>query len=343
MFQGEIVRNYRIDLLRFIGLSMIIFAHIGSYGVLFQIRNFDVPLMVLVSGMSFGLSYKMNEKYFNYLWKRVKRLVFPVWIFLTIYFTSLLMLDPQSLDLDLKTVITSYLLINGIGYVWIIKVFILVAMISPLIFKLHTGITSHKKYFFVLALVFIIYEFIRYLSLPYIQNGTGKAISNITHYIVPYGVVFAVGLRMPILKNVQIKYLSIVSFLLFSISALALYFIYDQLIATQNYKYPPSIYYFSYALFVSCTLWLYSEKIDTIFKKIKIEKVVTFMAHNSIWIYLWHIPIVKYFNAHFLIKYIIVISLATILTFIQVHLVKKINTRLSSESLKINMKILLTG
>ncbi|MFQ3221147.1 MAG: fucose 4-O-acetylase-like acetyltransferase, partial [Paraglaciecola sp.] len=105
---------------------MIIFAHIGSYGVLFQIRNFDVPLMVLVSGMSFGLSYKTNEEYFNYLWKRVKRLIFPVWIFLTVYFVSLLMLDPQSLDLDLKTVITSYLLIGGIGYVWIIKVFILV-------------------------------------------------------------------------------------------------------------------------------------------------------------------------------------------------------------------------
>ena len=229
------MRNSKIDLLRFIGLSMIIFAHIGSYGVLFQIRNFDVPLMVLVSGMSFGLSYKISEKYFTYLWKRVKRLIFPVWIFLTIYFISLLILDPQSLDLDFKKVITSYLLISGIGYVWIIKVFILVAMISPLIFQLHTKISSHKKYFLLLALIFIIYEFLRYLSLPYIQNGAGKTISYITHYIVPYGVVFAVGLRIPLLKNVQIKYFSIVSFLLFAISAVGLYLFYGHFVSTQNY------------------------------------------------------------------------------------------------------------
>lgn len=337
------MRNSKIDLLRFIGLSMIIFAHIGSYGVLFQIRNFDVPLMVLVSGMSFGLSYKVNEKYLNYLWKRVKRLIFPVWIFLTIYFISLLMLDPQSLDLAFKKVITSYLLISGIGYVWIIKVFILVAMISPLIFKLHTKISSHKKYFLLLALIFIIYEFLRYLSLPYIQNGAGKAISYITHYIVPYGVVFAVGLRIPLLKNVQIKYISIVCFLLFAITAVGLYLFYGHFVPTQNYKYPPSIYYFSYALFVSCTLWYYSKEIEAIFSKIKIEKVITFMAHNSIWIYLWHIPIVKYFNAHFLIKYIVVISLATLLAFMQVYFVKKIITKLSSETLKKNIKILFTG
>lgn len=337
------MRNSKVDLMRFIGLSMIIFAHIGSYGVLFQIRNFDVPLMVLVSGMSFGLSYKVNEKYFSYLWKRVKRLIFPVWIFLTIYFISLLMLDPQSLDLGFKKVITSYLLISGIGYVWIIKVFILVAMISPLIFKLHTKISSHKKYFILLAFIFTLYEVFRYLSLPYIQNGTGKAIAYITHYIVPYGVVFAVGLRIPLLKNVQIKYFSIISLLFFVASAVGLYLFYGHFVPTQSYKYPPSIYYFSYALFVSCTLWFYSKEIETIFIRVKLEKVITFMAHNSIWIYLWHIPIVKYFNAHFLIKYIIVISLATLLAFIQVSLVKKIITKLSSEGLKKNIKILFTG
>ncbi len=337
------MRNSKIDLLRFIGLSMIIFSHVGSYGVLFQIRNFDVPLMVLVSGMSFGLSYKVNDKYLNYLWKRVKRLIFPVWIFLTIYFISLLMLDPKSLDLNLHKVITSYLLISGIGYVWIIKVFVLVAMISPLIFKLHEKISSHKKYFILLFLVFIIYELLRYLSLPYIQKGAGKTMSYVTHYIVPYGVVFAVGLRIPLLKDVQIRYISIVSFLLFAVPAVGLYLFYGHFVPTQNYKYPPSIYYFSYSLFVSCTLWYYSKEIEGVFSKIKIEKVVTFMANNSIWIYLWHIPIVKYFNAHFLIKYIVVMLLATLLAFIQVYFVKKIITNIASESSKKNIKILFTG
>ncbi|SFK21637.1 hypothetical protein SAMN04488079_106193 [Methylophaga sulfidovorans] len=47
------MRDHRIDLLRFIGLSMIIFAHVGPPSILFQLRNFDVPLMVLISGMSY--------------------------------------------------------------------------------------------------------------------------------------------------------------------------------------------------------------------------------------------------------------------------------------------------
>jgi len=74
------LRNERIDFLRFLGLCMIILAHVDPSDGLFQLRNFDVPLMVLISGVSFGLSYK-GEPYGSYVWKRVKRLLLPVWIF----------------------------------------------------------------------------------------------------------------------------------------------------------------------------------------------------------------------------------------------------------------------
>ncbi len=47
------MRDTRIDFLRFVGLIMIIFAHVNPPAVLFQLRNFDVPLMVLISGVSF--------------------------------------------------------------------------------------------------------------------------------------------------------------------------------------------------------------------------------------------------------------------------------------------------
>ncbi len=101
------MRNEKIDLLRFIGLIMIIFAHVGYSGFFMQIRNFDVPLMVVVSGMSFSIGYK-NESYIQYLWKRVKRLLFPVWIFLTIYFSTLLLVLPSAEALNLRTILRSY-------------------------------------------------------------------------------------------------------------------------------------------------------------------------------------------------------------------------------------------
>ena len=44
-------RNLDYDFLKFIGIFCIVFAHIGVSPYVFQIRNFDVPLMVLLGGM----------------------------------------------------------------------------------------------------------------------------------------------------------------------------------------------------------------------------------------------------------------------------------------------------
>lgn len=94
-------RDNRIDLLRFIGLAMIILAHVSPPDIVFQGRNFDVPLMVIVAGLSFQVSYRY-ESYISYLWKRIKRLLFPVWLFLSIVFSYSCdwISDPGTQDTD---------------------------------------------------------------------------------------------------------------------------------------------------------------------------------------------------------------------------------------------------
>ena len=47
-------RNIKIDFIKFLGLFAIILAHVGPNEKIFQLRNFDVPLMVFISGF---LSY----------------------------------------------------------------------------------------------------------------------------------------------------------------------------------------------------------------------------------------------------------------------------------------------
>ena len=42
-------RNYTYDLLKVIALICILLAHVNPPGVIFQLRNFDVPLMILIS------------------------------------------------------------------------------------------------------------------------------------------------------------------------------------------------------------------------------------------------------------------------------------------------------
>ena len=49
-------RSFRLDLMRLLGLLLIIFAHIGPPNALFQIRTFDVPMMIFVSGVAYYIS-----------------------------------------------------------------------------------------------------------------------------------------------------------------------------------------------------------------------------------------------------------------------------------------------
>ncbi len=300
--------------------------------------------MVLVTGMSFGLSHNADEPYAKYIWKRVKRLVFPVWIFLTIYFSAQYILYTESTELNLKTMLTSYALIGGIGYVWVIKVFLLVAIASPFLFRWHKNTVADSRYFLVLATCLFVYEFMRFISLPYIQGGAGKLASLIVHYIIPYAAVFAIGLRMLKMDRKRLFLLSIVNLGIFSIVGLALWLQSGYIVPTQALKYPPSIYYLSYALFASGLLWIYSENISYALEKMRIKTHVLFIASNSIWIYLWHIPFVKLVQANFALKYIIVFGSAVAIVHAQVWVVNNILLKnIHGDGKRRNIKTLLTG
>ena len=74
-----------INFLKTIALLCIILAHVNPPTIVFQIRNFDVVLMMLISSY-LGLISKKNYNYFSYILSRIKRLIIPTWIFLTIFF-----------------------------------------------------------------------------------------------------------------------------------------------------------------------------------------------------------------------------------------------------------------
>ena len=342
------MRDHKIDLLRFIGLAMIILAHVGPPKILFQLRNFDVPLMVMVSGMSFGLTFRENENYLQYVWRRVKRLLFPVWIFLTIYFFFLYTFRPSVINLQelhFETVLTSYFLIWGIGYVWIIRVFLLVALVAPFIYLLHKNTDIDSIYLMKLLFVLIVYEICRYFSMPYISDGSGKALSLVVFYIIPYSLLFALGLRIPHFSTRGTSILLWFFLICFVLLAFLFWLKTGSFVPTQKFKYPPSIYYLSYATTVSIFLWIISGNLLKILEKNStIKNIILFIAKNPIWIYLWHIPLVKTLHTDFVLKYIIVFFLSTCITFFQVWLVNSILVpKTSNTKLKTNFKTMLTG
>ena len=98
-------------------------------------------------------------------------------------------------------------------------------------------------------------------------------------------------------------------------------------------KYPPTIYYISYALFVSFLLL-------SIFKRINLKenRFIEFCSKSSLWIYLWHIlfltivPIL-FGELDWILKYTIVLICAVGLTYIQ----NKVLDLLEKKNIKIKV------
>lgn len=336
-------RDERIDLLRFIGLMMVILAHVYPPFIVAQLRNFDVPLMVLVSALSFSASVK-QESYGQYVWARVKRLVFPVWLFLTGYF-GLLWAFSFPIELpSLEQIARTYGLLDGIGYVWVIRVFLLVALIGPFIYRFHQRERSHLKYFGALALVYLLFQTMVWWLLPQLNGLLKVAIVNTLFYVLPYGVVFAFGLRVPAMLKPQLWRWFVGFTLVFVAMALWFFSQTDQFKPTQHFKYPPQHYYLAYALMVSLALWLAAASMLKLLYRVRLIAFVMFAGSNSIWIYLWHIFFLQIFKIDWLTNYLLVFICSAAVTWLQVTLVNKYLVAPCQDPQKRrNIKALLTG
>lgn len=116
-------------------------------------------------------------------------------------------------------------------------------------------------------------------------------------------------------------------------------------VQTQEYKYPPSLYYLSYAVSASIFSWIFSSKTwEIIEQSSKFQKFVLLVAQNSLWIYLWHIPLVKLIDTNFLLKYLVVCAVSIIMAFIQVWFVQNIlMPKFRNKTVQKNLKVLFTG
>lgn len=173
-------RDYNIDFLRTLGLLCVILAHVSAPEIIMRLRGFDVVLLVFVSGLSFLASKGDKQNYIIYLKKRICRLVFPTWKFLCIFFVFfeiLLLINPIFPKFAIKDYLCSFLLLSGIGYVWIIRVYLLIAAVLPALKKILDKV-GVRKYLCILTMLYIVYEFlIRAVShLELMFGGGGETI-----------------------------------------------------------------------------------------------------------------------------------------------------------------------
>ncbi|ACN15088.1 putative O-actetyl transferase [Desulforapulum autotrophicum HRM2] len=325
----ESKRNNNLDLLRTIGLLGVILAHVSPPDIVMQLRTFDVPLMVFVSGIAYGISNDNQSASVLYYRHRLLRLLAPTWTFLLVFFSYFWIVDIVTND----HYITSYLIINslflrggGIGYLWIIKVFLLVAISSPIIQYVNKRIQNNFIYYFFICMLLILYFYLTDIKIANnieFQNSLFRILVNeYLFYIIPYSLIFAVGLRISILPKNQI----IILFLFTLIS-----YVFVSRINVENvfsninaFKYPPQSFWTIYGLMISILLYLFLTYGNM---HLQFHKLIFFMSSSSMWIYLWHIFLLKNWNhgtghipdfaKNYFVKFLVLTVLASLITYLQ--------------------------
>lgn len=290
------VRDQRFDIMRSLGLLLIVVAHIfttQSFQVFYQIRNFDVPMMVLISGAVYNYTTKRSN-YGIYCYKRFIRLIAPTWVFLTFFYILGHFIFSPYPNFP-QTLFDSYTLTNTIysSYVWIIAVFALVALVVPLFDYLYRQIKNEYIYLAIVVLIYLFYEFFRHRYMSFRNPVVDHLFQNYFYFLPPYGCIAAFGYILPKLKKPVVWgsvgiFGALYAFLAVQMANAASPHAY---VSLDTCKFPPSIYYVSYGMFGSLLVFLI---VDLICRhKAFHSRALRFFSSSTIWIYLWHILYLK--------------------------------------------------
>jgi peptidoglycan/LPS O-acetylase OafA/YrhL len=273
--------SFTYDLLRALGLFCILLAHSAPPQWLFHLRQFDVPLMVFVSGAVCALGESAaSRSYLAYVGKRVIRLLAPAFVFLTGYFLLAAWLVPGRFDE--RTILRTFLLVDGIGYVWVLRVFLLVALLThPLLWLKER--CSDRVYLAVILGAYLLHEALWGAFAPI--AGHHGVLHYTVFYAIPYGCIFALGLRWPSFSWARAAVWGVAGMLVWSVITLWAYRHGDR-INMWAYKYPPHFNYLWYAMGACHLLLAFALRLRL---PESFRAPVVFLSRASLWIYLWHI------------------------------------------------------
>lgn len=285
---GAEMRDPSVDALRFVGITSIFLAHIGPPDALFQLRSFDVPLMVFVSGLSY--SGRQIADYGAFLRKRVLRLLTPLYLFLAAYLLVMYLLSQFDLVAGFSTKrIVGTLMLRlqpSIGYVWIFRVFLIVMLLTPLLLRLERAVRRDGLFIALIAAMCGAQALLVWWLKPL---HLGFAVDDWALYAIGYSIPFLVGVRLRYADRRR----SLLVGGVFAAAMICAAFVMTDMQGTwvkmQPWKYPPRLYFLLWGTTVSVVLW----SLRRYWVRLISCRLVLFIGQNTIWLYLWHIPFAK--------------------------------------------------
>ena len=309
-------RDLRLDYIRVIGILLVIMAHTSLNNYVSNIRPFDVAMLVCVAGASYSFSKPITsfKEYLNYLKKRFIRLVIPVWLFLTFYFALTFLLSGEMIY-SFSTMASTYLLLNGIGYVWIFRIMLMMALINPLLRIISDKINGSFSKALMLELALIFFNELLAIICIYVFGDSilFKIIKMTVCYFIGYGILSIMGMIFIKLKTNDLVKLIVINGVIVLLST----YIYG-VFSPSDFKYPPMAQFICYGLF-ACILFylLFSWKTSS---NVTINKAIVWLSKYSLNVYLAHILVIfllGYFNLKFtpIIQYLVIIGVSISITY----------------------------
>ena len=171
--------------------------------------------------------------------------------------------------------------------------------------------------FLILIVIYILYEIAIFLRI----NQQNIIFEFILAYIVPYGIIYLLGMITTKTSYKTDRNISLVFLAALLASGYFIYTKYGFVQPTQIMKYPPTIYYISYALFASFLLFSTFKKIN-----LKSNRFISLCSKSSLWIYLWHILFLTIMPAilgkqDWILTFFIILICSIAITYIQNNIV----------------------
>lgn len=288
---SEKERSLPIDFLRCLGAVVVMLAHADPPEWLFQLRNFGTPLLIVVAALSAALVYRDRPLLtWVFLRRRSIKLTVPPWLFLTAFFGVAFVyssLRGKAFPFSADMVLGSYTFSSGIGYVWIFKVYLIIALLTPGLLRFRKTVKDGKTYFLILLGSYLLCELVAALVHQNVHSPRLVELLNDTLLTVPpYAVLFAYGLWLGELAEWEIAATSLVSLLVFAALSVLKFKQQGHFVPTQLFKYPPTLYFLSYSFFCVNALYLFAK--SAVAARLP-ARPIAWVSSNLLWIYLWHI------------------------------------------------------
>jgi hypothetical protein len=256
---------------------------------------------------------KSGGGYLTYVLNRVKRIYFPVIEFLVVYLA--IRIIPYLIfgkpEISVDRILGAFLLLEepSFGYLWVMRVFLMMAIVAPLFSALYKRI-GERWMMLLMVLLVIGCQLIQSFVMNEIHNSViFFIVREYVQYILGYSPLLILGflVKDKSVRDNWILPLACVGLFVWALSANGWIF------NPNSSKYPPCGVYLSYGIVVSYLLWV----LKPLLLKVSRLSFFKFFSENSMWLYLAHIfavPInqVKQLPNSIVVRYILVVILTVL-------------------------------